>query len=153
MKLVKLFKKMSNWPLGKKLFSLSVCWRAPYFGSIRPLITELDENDCTVFLKKRRRVFNHMQTVHAIAMCNACELAFGLTMEAGLRRDLRWIPRGMTVRYLKKAETDLRAVCHFPQIKDLTPGDHPVPVKVFSTQNEVVMDAEIMVYISEKPKK
>jgi len=90
--------------------------------------------------------------MHAIAMCNACELAFGLTMEAGLSKSLRWIPKGMTVRYLKKGETNLEAICDFPNVVSLITGDHIVPVKVFDQNNQVVMEAVITVYVSEKPK-
>jgi hypothetical protein len=59
----------------------------------------------------------------------------------------------MTVRYLKKAETDMTATCDFPQVKTLTPGDHVVPVVVTNTKGEVVMDAMITVYVSERPKR
>jgi acyl-coenzyme A thioesterase PaaI-like protein len=146
-----LFKKFSSYPLGKKLFSKIVARRAPYFSSIAPVIFELSETNCVVLLKKRKAVLNHIKTVHAIAMCNACELAFGMTMEAGgLPKNLRWIPKGMTVRYLKKAETDLKAIAHVPNIGSFTPGDHVIKVVVQNTSNEVVMDAEITVYISEK---
>lgn len=152
MNLAVLFKKMSAWPLGSHLFSKIAANKAPYFNSIYPHITELTDIRCVVELKKRRSVLNHIGTVHAIAMCNACELAFGMTMEAGLAKNLRWIPKGMTVRYLKKAETDLVATCDFPELKSITVGDHHVPVKVRNLNQEIVMDADITVYVSEKVK-
>lgn len=153
MNVAKLYRKLSQWPFGKTIFSMIAANKAPYFASICPQILELSEIRCVVALKKRRKVTNHLGTVHAIAMCNACEMAFGFTMEAGIPQAVRWIPKGMTVRYLKKAETDLIAVCDYPQVTTITPGDHVVPVKVFDKNNQVVMDAEITVYISERPKK
>lgn len=77
-------------------------------------------------------------------------MAMGVLMETSLPAHLRWIPKGMTVQYLKKADTDIRAVCDFPQILSLEPGDVAVPVKVLNTRDEVVTSAEILVYISKK---
>lgn len=147
-----MFKKMSGWPGGKFLFSKMAAQKAPYFSSIHPYITELTETKCVVQIKKQRSVLNHIGTVHAIAMCNACELAFGFTVEAGLPRRLRWIPKAMTVRYLKKADTDLVATCDYPEVLKLTVGDHVVPVKVRNASDEIVMEADITVYVSERPK-
>jgi len=55
-------------------------------------------------------VLNHIGTVHAIAMCNMAELAGGTMTEVTVPATHRWIPKGMTVEYLKKAETDLIAI-------------------------------------------
>lgn len=153
MNLLKLYRNFSKWPLGKHVFSLIAAQTAPYFSTISPFVSDLKESGCVVKLKKQRKVTNHLGTVHAIAMCNACELAFGLTMEAGLPKHLRWIPKGMTVRYLKKAETHLEAICDFPDVLLLSPGDHVVPVKVLDLNQQIVMEADITVYVSEKPKK
>lgn len=150
MQILNLYKSLSAWPFGKSIFSWFAAHKAPYFKTIKPYIEKLDVGVCTVAIKKRWSVQNHLQTVHAIAMCNMCEFSFGLMMEAGLASNLRWIPRGMTVKYLKKAETHLKAICEFPLITQLTPGDHIVPVSVVDTNNQVVMTAEITVYVSAK---
>ena len=61
-------------------------------------------------LRDRRAVHNHIGTVHAIALCNLAELCAGLMTDASLPRGMRWIPKGMSVRYLKKAHGTLRGV-------------------------------------------
>lgn len=147
---LKIFNKLSKFPFGKNIFSFIVCMKAPYFHSIRPLFTELTSNRCVIFLKKRWRVLNHIGTVHAIAMCNACELAMGLTMQAGLPAHLRWIPKGMTVSYLKKATTNLTVVCDIPNLQEVKPGDVTVAVSAFDQNNIEVMRADIIVYISRR---
>jgi hypothetical protein len=86
-------------------------------------------------------------------MCNAAELAMGVTMQAGLPEHLRWIPKGMTVNYLKKGETDLRAVCEIPNMRNIQPGDNPIPVNIYDLHQNVIMTASINIYISDKPKK
>ena len=48
-------------------------------------------------------VYNHLHTVHAIASCNAAEIAMGMLMEATVPTSHRWIPKSMNVQYLEKA--------------------------------------------------
>ena len=54
-------------------------------------------------------LYNHLHTVHAIASCNAAEMAMGMLMEATVPTSHRWIPKAMNVQYLEKATTSLRA--------------------------------------------
>ncbi len=144
-----LFARVRRYPLGKHLFSRAVCRRAPYFASISPLFRELRSGYAEVAVRNRRRVHNHLGTVNAIAMCAMCELAAGTMLESSLPRSLRWIPRGMSVRYLKKADTDLvaRAELAQPVAEDFR-GDVIVPVRVFNTRGEAVMEADIGMYLS-----
>jgi len=144
-----LFKAMSRLPLGRELFTRGVCRTAPYFGSIRPLVVDLRVGRCEAQLKKRRSVQNHIGTVHAIAMCNLCELVGGLLIESTLPSQLRWIPKGMTVRYLRKAATDLNAVLEWnPNLADDFRGDVVLPVQVFDRNAALVMEADITMYVS-----
>ena len=146
---LKLFATLSRLPLGRELFSRGVCRTAPYFGSIRPLVTDLRMGRCEARLRKRRAVQNHIGTVHAIAMCNLCELVGGLLIEATLPAALRWIPKGMTVRYLKKAASDLTAVVEWmPKLADDFVGDVVLTVQVLDLDAAVVMEADISMYVS-----
>lgn len=148
----KAFSVLSKIPLGRKVFSWIICWKAPYFFSISPKFIELTEVKCSILLKRRWKVLNHIGTVHAIALCNACELAMGMTMQSGLLPHLRWIPKGMKVQYLKKAATDIKVICEIPYIKKAQPGDVTVLVRAFDLLNQEVMNAEIVVYLSESKK-
>lgn len=103
-------------------------------------------------MTKKRKVTNHLGTVHAIAMCNMCELSAGLVMEASLNPELRWIPKGMNVQYLKKAETSLKAVAK-PKHSVFQIGDNSVYVDVFDKNENIVLKAEINMYVSERPAK
>lgn len=147
--LIRLYEQFSRRPLGRRLFSRAVCLRAPYFGSIAPTIEVLRAGHCEVSMRKRRAVTNHIGTVHAIAMCNLCEMAAGVMIEASLSPALRWIPRGMTVRYLRKAETDLVATASWEAAPaDGQRGDVVIPVRVRDRAGEVVMEADIAMYVS-----
>ena len=94
---------------GRWLFARTVSKRAPYFGTIKPRFLDLQPKLCRVTMRKRRAVENHIGTVHALAMGNLCELAAGMCTEVTIPVGMRWIPRGMTIEYLAKAETDVIA--------------------------------------------
>lgn len=140
---LQLFNRLSKLPMGTYLFSKAVCFIAPYFSSIKPSIQTLKANECTVFIKKRRRVQNHIGTVHAIAMCNMAELAGGLMTDVSIPKGARWIPEGMTVKYIKKAKTHLTAKADGSQIDWSTSGGKEVPVSVRDINGDEVFSALI----------
>jgi acyl-coenzyme A thioesterase PaaI-like protein len=144
-----LFAKFAQVPLlGTPLFSRAVALTAPYFRTISPRFVALEPGRVEVAMKNRWSVHNHLGTVHAIAMCNLCEVAAGTMIESTLPKSLRWIPRGMVVRYLKKAETDLVARARMDTPREDFVGDVVIPVQVFNTRGEVVMEADISMYVS-----
>ncbi|HEY6881495.1 MAG TPA: hotdog fold domain-containing protein [Polyangiales bacterium] len=149
MNLAAMFQNFSQLPwLGRRMFSQLVSLQAPYFATISPLFEVLEPGRVEVSMKNRRAIHNHLGTVHAIAMCNLCEAAGGILIEASLPKTLRWIPRGMTVRYLKKATTDLTARCQMEIPSPDFTGDITLPVRVFDTQPQIVMEADITMYVS-----
>lgn len=149
---LELWNKASALPAGKWTFTRMLCLKAPYFSSISPLFEELKPNLCKISIKKKRSVLNHIGTVHAIAMCNMAELAGGTMTEVTVPATHRWIPKGMTVEYLKKAETDLIAIASpVEQNYDWDKaGEYLVNVDVFDKANEKVFHAKITMWISKK---
>jgi len=144
-----LFRTFSQLPvIGPELFSRAVSFMAPYFSTISPRFLVLEPGHVEVAMKNRRSVHNHIGTVHAIAMCNLCEVVAGTMIEATLPTTLRWIPRGMTVRYLKKADTNLVAKGRMDTPAGDFVGDVVIPVQVFNTTGQVVMEADISMYVS-----
>ena len=102
-------------------------------------------------IRKRRAVLNHIGTVHAIAMCNMAELAGGTMTEVTVPSTHRWIPKGMTVAYLKKATTDLVAVATPESQADFSaPGEYKVAVAVRDAQEVTVFQASITMWVSPK---
>jgi acyl-coenzyme A thioesterase PaaI-like protein len=151
-----MYRRMASRPLGKRLFSAAVTWKAPYFRTIRPVFVQLAPGRGEVRAKNRRRVHNHLGTFHAIACCNLAELAAGTTMEVTVPGTHRWIPKGMTVGYLARAETDLRAVAAVPDLLDLA-GDESrevvVPVDVRDTYGTTVVHADITMWVSPRKRR
>ena len=144
------YRKCVKLPAGKHIFSKLVCMKAPYFGTIKPLFIALRPGYCEITMKKRRAVHNHIKSVHAIAMCNISELAAGTMLEATLPSSMRWIPKSMTVEYLKIARTDLKAMCQISTEGLEHPQELPMTVHVMDTSKAEVFRAVITMHISEK---
>jgi len=132
---------------GPAQFSAMIGQVAPYFASISPQFVELRPGYAEVTFPKRREVLNHIGTVHAIALCNAAELAAGTMTDASIPSGCRWIPRGMTVEYLAKADGDIRAVADGSAIDWTQTGNIAVPVQAF-VGDKPVFRAEITMYVS-----
>lgn len=143
MDIIRLYNRLNRLPMGKALFSRGVCQTAPYFSSISPRVESLEPGRCVVTMKKRRKVTNHLKTVHAIAMCNMAELAGGLMTDASIPQGARWIPSGMSLKYLKKAKTDLTATADGSELNWSEDGTIQVPVSVTDSSGQQVFHALI----------
>lgn len=150
-----LFRRLSSKPGGKWLFSRLVCLKAPYFASIAPRMELLEPGRAVATLRHRRAVTNHLGTVHAIALCNLAEFTGGLACDVSIPASMRWIPRGMTVEYLKKAVGSMRAAAT-PAFapRDAAEGyELPFEVVVENPQGEAVFKASIAMWVSPRSKR
>ncbi len=148
-----LWKKSTALPVGgDRLFSFLFSQKAPYFGSIRPRFTVIEPNHAELLITKRRRVHNHIKTVHAIALCNGLEAAMGALAESTIPRDRRWIPKGMEVAYTAKADSDITCIAETDPEQwtaELGEGyDLPVRVRGVRTDGTVVVEGEIRLWVT-----
>jgi acyl-coenzyme A thioesterase PaaI-like protein len=148
---LQLWQTLNRLPMGAWLFSKILCLKAPYFSSITPCFLVLEPGKCQVRIANRRAVHNHIGTVHAIAMCNMAELAAGTMVEVSIPATHRWIPKGMAVQYLKKAETDLLATARFAQTPSYGAAQSvPVQVEVTDAKGAAVFTAQIDIWVAPK---
>jgi acyl-coenzyme A thioesterase PaaI-like protein len=124
--------RLASQPGGTRLFSAAAMVRVPYFASIVPHVVR-------------------MEPVHAIASCNAAEIAMGMLMEATVPTSHRWIPKSMNVQYLEKATTSLRAHARLdpPKFTSITDGTEVVvPVSVVDKTGVEVVHADITCWVT-----
>ena len=146
------YRRLSSKPGGRWLFSKLVCFKAPYFASIAPRIEVLEPGRGVATIAHRRRVTNHIGTVHAIALCNLAEFVGGLACDVSIPASMRLIPKGMTVAYLKKAVGTMRATATpaFAPRESAEGYELPFEVVVENPQGEAVFKATIAMWVSPK---
>lgn len=150
MRILDLYRQLADKPAGRWLFSRLVCFKAPYFASIAPRIVTLEPQRGVATLRHRRRVTNHIGTVHAIALCNLAEFVGGLTCDVSLPRGMRWIPKGMQVEYLKKAVGTMTATAtpeFVPQVSE-SGYDLPFNVSITGDSGAEVFRARIAMWVT-----
>jgi acyl-coenzyme A thioesterase PaaI-like protein len=147
---LRVFRRLSRFPFGKLIYSRLVNYYAPYTGTIRAVVTDLIPGRCTTEMKDRRSIRNHLRTVHAIALCNLCEMTMELMVDATIPSHLRWIPKGMNVQYVKKARGRLSGVSWI-EPGALAPGDKSIPVEIHDMSGDIVVRAEIMLSVTIRP--
>jgi acyl-coenzyme A thioesterase PaaI-like protein len=143
-----LYDKLTSLPQGKRLFSLAFSQKAPYFSSIHLEVQEMRPHLGQIRIPKRRSVKNHIGTIHAIAACNGLEAAMGLLAEATCPDDMRWLPKGMEVRYLAKSTTALTCTAESAP-EDWAGGpDVPIRVKAVTTDGTVTVEGTIHLWVT-----
>ncbi|QZY29625.1 hotdog fold domain-containing protein [Nocardioides coralli] len=144
-----LWRTTTRLPRGDRLFSFVFARKAPYFASIAPRFTVVEPNRAELVVRDRRRVHNHIGTVHAIALCNGLEAAMGALAEVTIPPGKRWIPKGMTVAYTAKATTDITCIAETdPEQWSSDDPDLPVRVRGVRDDGEVVIEGEIRLWVT-----
>ena len=103
--------RLHRLPGGRWLFALIIRRGIPYTSSVRPEVLTIEPGHARVMMADRRRVRNHLNSVHAIALANLGEFYGGLAMTATLPPTVRGILVGIRVEYHKKARGVLLAEC------------------------------------------
>jgi acyl-coenzyme A thioesterase PaaI-like protein len=122
--LVNLWDRLHRFPGGAWLFSRILGFAIPYTGSIGARVRVLRPGYAQIALRDRRRVRNHLASVHAIALANLGELTGGLALTATASAGVRSILTRLEIDYLRKARGVVLAECScvIPTVTE--PGDH-----------------------------
>lgn len=137
------WQKRSTSRLGRWLFTHALCRRAPYFASIKPQFLELRPSVCVVLMPRRTSVAGPAGSVHALAIANLCELAASTVTEVTLPDTMSWHSRGMTIEYLRRAESDITATARLSKTEWGEAQNIAVPVTAVDRNGTEVVRAVI----------
>lgn len=136
-----LWERLSPLPGGKLLFSRAVGFTIPYTGSMGARVHQLTPGHAVVHLPDRRRVRNHLRSVHAIALANLAEFTTGLATLSGMPDTARAILVGLEIEYVKKARGTITGECitEIPETDDRR--EYRVEVSLHDTAGDLVATA------------
>jgi len=141
MNILKAWKKLSPLPGGRYLFSKILGRYVPYSGTMGANVVELGPGHSRLELPDRRKVRNHLNSVHAVALMNFAELTSGLALNAGLGNGVRSILVKFSIEYVKKARGTLYSEAHVSVPVVSSRIEHPVTVTVTDASGTEVCTA------------
>src|SRR5689334_2684635 len=137
------WRRLSRVPFGRALFSMMIGRMVPYTGSIGARCEELSPGTSRWTLKDRRKVRNHLHSIHAVALVNLAEVSSGSAMLTALGPGIRGIVTGLEITYLKKARGTLTATGRstVPEVDGKTAVD--AYAEITDTSGDVVARAVV----------
>ena len=142
--------RLARVPGGKSVFSRLVGLAAPYTGSMGARVVELRRGYAEVQLADRRKVRNHIDCVHAVALANLAELTGNVAVAYTLPDDARFIVAGMSLDYLKKARGTITGVATCPLFTGNEKQEVEVEVSLRNPAGEEVTRATLRTLIGPK---
>ena len=138
------WQRLAGVPGGKWLFGRLLGHFVPYTGTLGAQIEVLEPGRCVVRLRDRRKVRNHLRSVHAMALANLGEMSTGLALMNSLPDNARGILKGFRVEYLKKARGPLLAQCHCEIPDGNTEREIGVRCDIRNTSRDIVAVARAL---------
>jgi acyl-coenzyme A thioesterase PaaI-like protein len=107
----------------------------PFVGTAGVVIEELTPSRCVVVVRNRRRVQNHIRSVHAAAITLLAETASGMVVGMNVPEDRVPVVKTIGMEFKKRSKGDIRVIAVLTdeqrrQIADLPKGELSVAVKV-----------------------
>lgn len=103
--------KLSAIPGGHFLLGFIIARKIPYSASIGARVITLQPGYAKLVLKDRKKIRNHLNSIHAVALTNFGEFTSGIALNTALPANVRCIVTHINTDYLKKARGTLVAEC------------------------------------------
>ena len=132
------WRRLQQMPGGKRLFSWLLGRFVPYTGTLGACIEVLEPGHSRVRLSDRRKVRNHLHSVHAMALANLGEMASGLALMNSLPDNTRGILTGFNIEYLQKARGELLAECRCEVPASNSEREVEVLCEICNTDGDIV---------------
>jgi len=134
---------LSRLPAGRWLFTQVVKWTIPYTGSVNPRVELLEPGHARISITQRRRLEQHLGSIHAIALANVAEFASGAAMLTALPDGWRGIVTKITLEYFKKARGTVIADSRPILPKPLVEGEFDFLSDVHDAAGDLVARATV----------
>ena len=122
--------------------------RVPYVGALEPELIELRASLCRIAMSHRLGVQGRDGRLHLPAIGSLCELAAAMVTEVTIPPAMRWLSRGMTIEYLRSADTGVRAIARLDKSEWSEEERIGVPVSVVDAGESEVARAVVTMAVS-----
>lgn len=153
----------------KKLDKLPQSWRMPVFtfmigkmvklaGTTGCKVTEINQHRCVVELANKKKVQNHIGSIHAAGIALLAESATGYLTSLSIPDNRIQVIRTLKVTYLKRASGDMKAVASLDDeqikyIQETEKGELEIPVVITDETGTETAEASMIWAWTPKKKK
>jgi acyl-coenzyme A thioesterase PaaI-like protein len=131
-----------------KILTWMFRYKVKLVGTCKIDIKHTDLKSVTFFVKNRKKVQNHIGSVHAATMALIAESATGFVVGVNLPGDKLPLIKNMNLKYVKRAYGDMQATATLTEeqiriLQNESKGDFLVDVKVFDESGDEPVIAEM----------
>lgn len=134
---------LSRLPAGHWLFTQVIKRTVPYSGSVNPRVEALEPGYARVSITQRRRLEQHLGSIHAIALMNVAEFASGTAMMTALPDGYRGIVTKISMEYFKKGRGTVTATSRPVLPTPLVEGEYDFVSDVMDESGSLVARATV----------